>query len=179
MMVNPAINQETLPTRLGAFFTDRNAAKEAAETLRKDDSLAGSKVELIEPGSDPEKVDKKLAPEDKNVAKTALSSHIWFGIGGLSVGGVIALLLIFLGPAATQSSPFFTVFALVFIGALLGLLVAGFISLRPDQDPLIMKSHTANADGRWTLVVHGHDHHDIKTAKEVLQKSGGEITTTL
>lgn len=86
-MVDPAINMETSATRLSAFFTDANTEKKAAETLRKDENLAGSKVELIEPGSEPEKVDKKLAPEDKNVAKTAVSSHIWLGTGGPLAGG--------------------------------------------------------------------------------------------
>ena len=178
-MTNTALNQEKSPTKIGAFFKDKKTAEEAAANLINAEKLASSQVKLVKPGSEPDIVDKKLAPEDHNVARTMVSAHVWFGIGGIVAGLLIALLLVLIGPTATQSSPFFTVFALVFVGGIIGLLAGGFISLRPDQDPLIMKTHTANANDRWTLVVHGYDHEEIRKAEATLQRSGGDTIRTL
>ena len=89
----------------------------------------------------------------------------------LVLGLVVAALLATSGPAITRSSPVMTFIALGFLFPVLGLLLAGAVSLRPDHDPMIEQTRAATQTGHWTVIAHCASHDEQARAKDAIGHS--------
>ncbi len=83
------------------------------------------------------------------------------------------------GPTYTQDSPLPTYLALSFFGLLIGLMVAGAVSLRPDHDPLINETLEASHHHRWTVIVQTDDRESSHKAKEILETNAVTVKETI
>lgn len=150
-------------TLVAADFDDRDAALAAAS------SLQGDEVSVIAPG-DPLAA-RKLEPDQRGIWRTLIRSHLILGAGGALIGVTVALALI-AGWAAAASSPLYTLVFGVVMGAFLGMIAAGVLTLRPDHARVIRRVHAALRRGRWAVVVRPLDGLHARSAYAALQAAG-------
>lgn len=143
---------EDFPHKVSAEYDSQQSADQAVQLLVNHAELPRKQIRVIRP-HDPNMA-RKIEPGVKGIARTLMKSHIVLGLGGLVLGLLAATLLTTIGPALTRSSPLFTFIALGFLFPVVGLMLAGLISLRPDQDFLIEKTRTATDTGHWTVIAH-------------------------
>ena len=143
---------ENFSHKVSAEFNSQRSADETVQSLVARAELPAAQISVIQP-SDPY-IANKIEPETKGIALTFVKTHFVFGLTGFLLGLLAAALLATYGPALTQSSPLMTFIALGFLFPVLGLMLAGLLSLRPDHDSLVEKARPAADNGRWTVVVH-------------------------
>ena len=177
-MKTSAILGERYVSKVGAVFSSREAADRAAEAVAERADVERSEIRIVEP--DDRRESRKLEPESRGIARTLVRAHLTLGVLGAVSGGVLAGVLLLTGIGAFTASPWVTVLWLVAFGAVAGLLLGGFVSLRPDHDALNMKIEEVTRDGaHWGVVVHVRDHEHEKQARDVLVQMSGEVLTTL
>ncbi|MCB1842634.1 MAG: hypothetical protein KDI09_06690 [Halioglobus sp.] len=169
MSDNDLLQGEQFPHKISGEYESEDAARHAAELLINNAGLPETQVRVVEPG-DPS-LSRKVEPESRGIARTLVKSHITLGLAGLVSGLVLAALLVTFGPALTRSSPLqtFIVFGALF--SMTGLILAGAVSLRPDHDPLIVKTQHAARSGRWSVIAHCADFEEKARAKNTIDFS--------
>ncbi len=102
----------------------------------------------------------KLEPNSKGIGQTVLSSHLILGFVSSEVGLIIAGVLMTIDPAFATSSPVMMLAAVAILGAFIGLLIAGAISMHPDHEQAINSArHATHHQG--SVVVQNKAHHQI------------------
>ena len=126
-------------------------------------------VEQIDTAS-PESIDfeHKLEPNSKWNGQTVLSSHLILGLVSSEVGLIIAGVLMKIDPAFATSSPVMMLAAVAILGAFIGLLIAGAISMHPDHEQPINSARHATHH-QWSVLVQTKAHHQIEKAKKIMQ----------
>lgn len=157
---------ERYPCKVTAEFGSRESAEAVVAQLAEEPGLQQSRVELVVPGD--QRLGSKLEPEDRGIARTALKSHIVLGLAFLALGLAIAWLLVTFGPPLTRSSPLLVFIASGGLLTMVGLMLAGAITLRPDHDPLIAATRKAAQSGRWTVIVHCVDEAEKQRVKDLV-----------
>lgn len=152
-------------TLVAADFDDRASALAAASTLPDEE------VAVIAPG-DPQ-VARKLEPDQRGIWWTMIRSHLILGTGGLLLGLAAAWVLTTTWAAAASSPGFTALFAAV-MGAFMGMMIAGALTLRPDHGLVIRHVRTALRRGRWAVVVHPVDGLQTRAALSALRAAGAE-----
>lgn len=171
MAVN--VIDEQHPAKVAAIFKTESDASSARQALIDQGDFASKLINIIKP-EDPN-LSKKIEPESHGIAKTILKSH---GILGI-VGFILASILVAAGPTFTQNSPLPTYLALSFFGLLIGLMVAGAITLRPDHDPLINEIIEASHHQQWTVIVQTDNRGAVNKAKEILETDAVTVKETI
>lgn len=165
------------PGKIAGVYEQEAKAQQAINLLRDQGGFSADEVALVAPND--VNLGKKIEPDDQGIARTLLGSHVILGICGLVFGLVMAGILSLFGPALTTSSPLMVFIALPTLGAFIGLLVAGAVSLRPDHDPLINQTRDASRQHKWTVVVQIKDDKQIQQAKKLMQTSASSVVETL
>ncbi|MDX1572923.1 MAG: hypothetical protein R3341_02785 [Methylophaga sp.] len=168
---------EKHPAKVAAIFNNEAEAKRAKQDLINEGKFASNLINIVKP--EDSDLSKKIEPDNRGIVRTLLNSHIILGIGGLLVGLIAAAILVAIGPAFTQSSPFGTYFAMGFVGSMLGMMLAGAVSLRPDHDPLITKTIEANEHNEWTVIVQTDDREAVNLAKKILKNKSQSVRETI
>ncbi|MBU2874741.1 hypothetical protein [Marinobacter salexigens] len=163
-----AVFGENYSHKISAEFDSQVAAERGAESLESL-GIPLAQIRIVQP-NDPNMA-KKVEPETHGVARSLIKAHVRFGVIGLVVGLAVAGLLVTVGPALTRSSPVMTFIAVSFLFAVLALLLAGAVAMRPDHDVLIEKARTAKNEGRWTVVAHCDSLDQQKLAKTAMDDS--------
>lgn len=176
MIMTSTISSEDNATKVAGIFDTKESAQQALDTLNSDNQFAQSNVKQVSP-HDPS-FDEKLEPEDKHIGKTLLKTHLVFAVGGVIIGIVISSLLLFLELSFMQMYVFETYIAISVICVFIAMLAAGFMSIRPDHDPLINDVREATRAGKWVLIVHTDDSHKASKAKELMQPFAASTTST-
>jgi hypothetical protein len=166
MFDNDILVGERFPHKVSAEYTSQQAADQAAGSLVSRAGFERAQVQVVQP-HDPAMA-SKIEPEVKGIASTLAKSHIVLGVGGLVLGLLVAAVLVTSGPALTRASPVMTFIALGILSPMLGLLIAGAMSLRPDHDILVEKTRSARDAGEWTVVVHCADDDEMQRAKTAI-----------
>lgn len=150
MSTNPISGEQSNTKFLAVFDTEAD--------------LEQCKVTLEEAGYDPRQLaviaphernySRKIEPEPKGIFRTAIKAHVLFAILGFLLGLGLWAGLYWSGVALIASSPVVSVIPFLFIFTSAGLLLGGFMTLRPDHLLVIQGVKTAKREGRWSLVVH-------------------------
>lgn len=164
-------------TTVAALFGQAQDARDAAEHVVRDARLPEKQVSALGPGVPG--VARKLEPEEPGIVHTLVKSHVTLGLLGLIVGLLIGGVLILVGVGRAAASPFFTIGLAAIFGAVGGMMLGGFVSMRPDRTLLDTKVESAVEEGRWAVVVHPVDHGEEARAMDVLEHSNGEVIHTL
>lgn len=161
------VSGETLDHKLAAECGTVTEAEKVADDLCSVTSLSRGQVRVIAP-EDAHK-GSKLEPEDQGILDTAIRSHIWLGLAGASGG-----LLLFAVMAAAGLP--FVVHNLIWAGALfavfgsvVGLLLGGVYTLRPDHAAYVSRSTSALRKGYYVVAIHARDRDQISEAKRYLK----------
>lgn len=171
------IQDEKHTGRVAVVFGSEQAANAAKQKLMDQGKIKPSVINIVKP--DDSELSKKLEPESQGIANTLVKSHVWLGVIGLVVGLIIATILISIGPDIARSSPLQIYIVFIFLGPIIGMMLAGAVSLRPDHDPLITQTVEASNEHRWSVVVQTDDQDDIDLVKKLLESSAIEISETL
>ena len=171
------VTAEVSNHKVAAAFPDANAARQAAAGVASSLSLGAAQVQLIRPG-DPHP-GRKLEPESRGIWQTIVVAHVKLGIAGV-VAGVVAFVVMYgMGLPFIVNSPLAALLVLVFFGGVAGLMLGGFVSLRPDHDRYVEATREAMQEGMTTVVVHAFSVEQRAQAAEFLQARGGNVTSTL
>ncbi|GGZ62461.1 hypothetical protein [Paraglaciecola chathamensis] len=163
--------------KVSATYADEASAKKGATAVLDNAALQPDEVRIIGPHDT--QFDQKLENKDKKVGFFMLKAHMAFGLIGIVLGVFFAILLAFYGPSYTQNSPIMTVIALSILGFFVGLMLAGFISLRPDQDGVVNQSREATHDGKWVVVVNSPSHEKTEQVYDILGKTALSVSSSL
>lgn len=163
-------------TLVAAAFNDRQRAETAASILKEDPDLYGQ-VAIVQPGD--KHVGRKLEPENRGIWRTLVRSHVILGIGGLCVGLAVAAFLVALPWPAAADSPWFTALFAGVMGAFIGGMLGGLVTLRPDHGIVIRQVRDRLAHGQCAVIVHPLSESRAKDAFDILQGAGGAPVRSL
>ena len=128
----------------------------------------GGWVSLVAP--DDPAIDRKLEPEVRRIAGTAIWSHGIAGLIGFAIGVLIWGVAYWLSVALIVSTPGMSFFAIVLITTFLGLLAGGAITFRPDHNTVILPAKDASAEGKWVVVAHPTNDTEAQRAEDYLKR---------
>lgn len=164
-------------SHLTAVFKDEAQAHEAADELRRHPDMERAQISVIAPGES--RPASKVEPETRGIWRTAWKSHLVLGVLGLFLGIMVAKLLLASGAAFATTSPNVLVAVLAFFGLSGGMILAGLLTLRPDQDRLIGAARDAAAEDKWTVVAHIKNAGEKEAAREMLSQRTDQVNVSL
>jgi hypothetical protein len=168
---NPLFAEQSL-TLVAALFGDGQQAAMAAERLRQ----TQADVDIVQPND--KQWMRKLEPEGRAIRQTAFRSHAVLMAAGFALGVLLSFLLINTW-AAAAASPWMTGIAVTLIVTLVGGIVAGLLTLRPDRSAVAMQVKAGLSEGRWAVVAHPRDEAAAAQASEMLRHAGGNVLRSL
>jgi hypothetical protein len=144
-------------TRVAAFFANRKRAEAIADQVKHEAGLDDSQVYLLGApdgsGYDLPTFSRKLEPEPAGIQRTLVRAHIVTGGGGVIAGVVVFLGFFAADSAAVTSTPGISLVAMIFFGAMLGLLAGGLLAARPDHSFVISAVRLAIRRKQWAVLV--------------------------
>jgi VIT1/CCC1 family predicted Fe2+/Mn2+ transporter len=171
------ITGELSNSKVAAVFSNEPAARAAAQAVATTLSLGSAQVQVITP-ADPHP-GRKLEPESRGIWRTIVVAHVRLGIVGVVVGLLTFAALYAAGLPFIVNSPVAAALALLFFGAVAGLMLGGLVALRPDHDRYVEAARDAMESGNTTVVVHAFSGEQADQAADLLRAQGGEVTSTL
>lgn len=163
--------------KVAAAFSDAEAARRVARDVGTALALGPAQVQVIAPGEP--HPGRKLEPESRGIWRTVGIAHVKLGIAGAIAGLLVFALLYALDIAFVVQSAVASLLVLLGFGAVAGLFLGGFVSLRPDHDHYIEATRDAMAQGLTTVVVHAFSAAQREQAADFLRAQGGDVTSTL
>jgi hypothetical protein len=171
------ITGELSNSKVAAVFPDEGVARRAAQDVTAALALGEAQVQVITP-REPHP-GRKLEPEDRGIWRTIVIAHVRLGIAGAIAGLLVFALLYEIGIAFVVNSAVAAALVLLAFGAVAGLFLGGFVSLRMDQDRYVEAARDAMKAGHTTVVVHAFSAAQRHQAAEFLRGQGGDVTSTL
>ncbi|HSC79606.1 MAG TPA: riboflavin biosynthesis protein RibA, partial [Chitinolyticbacter sp.] len=134
-------------------------------------------VQLVGPGDG--QFGRKLEPESRGIARTAVRAHLTLAFVGALIGVTVFVALFFSGERAVVSSPLAAAAMLGALGLVFGLLAGGLITARPDHLAVVAPVRKAVRAGRWAVVVHPVSPRQTDEALRVLRGASHEVVRTI
>ncbi|MGO2479365.1 MAG: hypothetical protein ACTH7Q_13595 [Pseudoalteromonas sp.] len=175
--MHTTIDKESQASKIAGIFNNEDRAQNAVDAFIRNDDFQTNQMKLIPPYDS--QFDEKVEPEDKNIGKTLLRTHLAYGIAGLIVGILISSTLLVLDFAFMQSYVVETYTAVSVICIFIAMLAAGFVTVRPDHDHLINETRKATQSGKWVLIVHLNGNDKVDEAKHLLKPFAESTAVTL
>ncbi len=147
-------------TKVVAFYATQDAAERAAARLRerRPGGMQITQVKLLRPEdakrSRREILSTKEEPDQAGIWQTILRTHARLGLLGFIVGVLIWYGFRAAGNAAVLLSPLLSFIAIVLFSTMMGGMLAGLLSLRPDQTTMVQAIRDALREGRWAVMAH-------------------------
>lgn len=166
MQSSMSLTGEQKGHKVAAVFDTETDAKGAAKALCAGTSLTDDQVAVLSP-RDPHQ-GSELEPEDQGIWHTLVRSHVGLGAGGAVTGFIVFLILSALGIGFIAQNSVVAASVLAALGLMLGLLLAGAVTIRPDHTPYLMKAQSALSKGKYVLTVHASSTQQLQEAKSLL-----------
>lgn len=176
-MERTGIISERFPHVVDAVFHDERQARDAATALAAKAGLSNEQIDVVEP-NDPQRAEK-LEPESSEISRTILRSHAALGVIGAVVGLILAGIMVGAGFDFAQARPGWVYGIFAVVGALIGMLGAGLVSVRLDHERVIAETRDASTHGEWTVVAHAHDENEKHRADELLKEYSRAVSQSL
>jgi hypothetical protein len=164
-------------SKVVAIFRQPEAAEKARDQVKDVAGLEDRQVQVVGP-RDPQ-WSRKLEPEGVGIARTAIRAHLTCALAGLSLALVAWSLMYLADVVVIASTPLPSLIALALFGTMLGLMLGGALTMRPDHELMIDKVRQATRTGRWALVVHPVSRSQFDLALAMLQSTGAPVARTL
>lgn len=179
MTIKRVLFGERSLTKVAGLFVNRSGAENAAQQVKRMAGLDDAQVTLVGPpdGDDPRSpaFSSKLEPEQAGIWRTLVRAHLVSGTAGVLAGLLLYLGFVAAGNVAVASTPGMSLVAFVFFGGLLGLLVGGLLTARPDHAIVIVSVRRAIREGRWAVVIHPVTPTQIRRAMRELRGSSYRV----
>ncbi len=176
-MFTSHIVEEKKVRKVEAIFAARQEAEQAVKYLISETGIPLQHVQVID-GADPS-YEKKLEPEPQLIRRTLWRTHGVLGLAGIILGLLLGLGLAIAGVGAVVANPALAIATLAFFGAMLGLIAAGVMSLKPQHDAVNMDAVQNLNEGKVLVLVMAEASEEAKRAKACLkplaQKVNGEV----
>lgn len=156
-------------TLVAASFPNRWQARAAADALRRDSELDG---EVAVVGPEDTQVARKFEPEQTGIWCTMLRAHLILGVAGAAAGALAAVAFVMAGWPAASHSPGFLLLFLSVMGAFVGMMVGGLLTLRPDHGVVIRAMRAALRRREWAVVVRPLSRVQVDAAVAGLERAG-------
>ena len=176
-MADSPLTGEVSNSKVAAVFADVASATHVAERLRSALQLGDAQVQVITPFD--HRPGLKLEPEDRGIFRTLVRAHARLAAVGVVAGLLVFAVMWWLGVPWIVNSAVLAAGVLASFGGLAGLLLGGFMTLRPDHDPYILKVREALSEGRSAVVVHAFTRQQKADAEALLHEASGEVVATL
>jgi len=163
-----AVTGETFDHKVAAIVDTQNEANAVAREIIDETSLRDKQVIVVTPDDSHE--GRKLEPEDKGIARTAIRAHIRLGIVGVVVGFALFWLLFALGAGLVTNNSLTAALLLMFFGGVFGLLAGGAVTLRPDHAPYLISAQSALNKGQYVVTVHADSHRQLEEARTAFER---------
>lgn len=150
-MSTSIISGEQSNTKFLAVFATE-AELEHCRTALEQDGIDPNQLATIAPAE--KNYARKLEPEAQGIERTAVRSHALFGGLGLLVGVVIWVALYASEVEFIVASPVISLLPFILLFPVAGMMIGGFVTLRPDQLIISEGVTQAQKKGQWSLVVH-------------------------
>lgn len=122
---------------------------------------------------------RKLEPEQAGIGRTLIRAHVVAGTAGVIAGVLVYLGFLLADNAAVTSTPGMSLVAMVFFGGLIGLMLGGLLSARPDHVRVIATVRRAIRKGRWALVIHPVSQRQLDLAMHELRTHSIRVVRSL
>lgn len=169
-------------TKLAVICQDR-AQADAAARLAQSAGLAPAQVRVLTPAmaaqSHREWFAAAAEPEPGGIWRTFWRAHTVMGALGAVAGAALYAGFLAAGNPAVAGSPRLALLAMVFFGGVLGLLLGGLITLRPDHSTLLTRLRQALSQGQCAVIVHPTDPSQVQRTSEALGAHGHDVLRTL
>lgn len=177
MKSSVSITGEHQAHKAAAIFETESDAKGVAETLSKNTSLNDEQVLVVTPQDQHQ--GEALEPENQGIWHTLLRSHLWLGVGGAIAGFILFLILSAAGVGFIVQNTMAAAAVLAALGGVIGLLLAGGVTLRPDHTPYVVKAQAALNEGKYVLTVHASSSEQLKEATTVFKNRNVKMIRTI
>lgn len=163
--------------KVAAVFDTEQDARGTARTLCETTSLTDEQVSVLGPRDSHQ--GSELEPEDQGIWQSLVRSHIGLGAGGAVTGFVAFLILSALGIGFIAQNAVVAAAVLAALGLMLGLLLAGAVTIRPDHTPYLVKAQSALQQGKYVLAVHASSSEQLQEAKSLLDSRNVKTVQTI
>ncbi|MDO9007152.1 MAG: hypothetical protein Q8K57_16005 [Thiobacillus sp.] len=158
MKIKHLIFGERSLTKVAALFATKSVAEDVAQQVKVMAGLDDPQVYVVGPPDggavNSPAFSRKLEPEQAGIWRTLVRAHVVAGTAGVIAGVLVYLGFLLAASAAVKSSPGVSLVAMVFFGGLIGLLLGGLLTARPDHVRVITAVRRAIRRGRWAVVIH-------------------------
>ena len=157
--------------------TFRNPIDAADAARRLQDRLPTSRIRLVQPEHAGDEAD--IEPDPQSDLRALTGSPIALGSIGAVAGLLVASVLVGSDWSPALASPVFLITSLALGGAMLGQLLAGLLTRRPDRGYVIWQVRNRTRHGQWAVVADSSDEASADSASTFLQDAGGEVVRSL
>ncbi|HUH87088.1 MAG TPA: hypothetical protein VL003_03445 [Pusillimonas sp.] len=172
-----ALFGEGATTKIAAVYETRDAASAAAQALSRQAKLEPSQWMLVAP--EERDYARKLEPESKGIARTGIRAHLILGAVGFLVGVVLWAVLYALPITYIVASPGASAAVIVSFATILGMMLGGLVTARPDHQIVILKVRKAAEQGKWSLVLHPRNPEQCDALMKALTDAGVDVVRTV
>lgn len=183
MRIKHLIFGERSLTKVAGIFTSKTQAENVAQQVKQAAGLDDPQVYLVGPpdGAAPNSpaFSRKLEPEQAGIWRTLVRAHVVAGIAGIIAGILLYLGFIVAGSAAVKSTPGMSLVAMVFFGGVIGLMLGGLLTARPDHARVITTVRRAIRKGRWAVVIHPLTQRQLDATMHALRTHSDRVVRSL
>lgn len=145
-------------TKVAGLFTSRSLAENAASQLQLEVGFDEARVRILGPsdtaGLRRGVLSRSLEPEQAGIWHTLIRAHLFTGSVGLTLALLVYVGFLLGNHPAVISSPGLSLMAMLFVGGVFGLMVGGFLSLRPDHHRVLVAVRRALRKEQWAVIAH-------------------------
>lgn len=163
--------------KVAAVFETESDVNGTAKALCEETSLTNAQVSVLSPSDRHQ--GKELEPEDRGIWQTLVRSHVGLGIGCAISGFIAYVILSAIGIGFISQNAVVSASALTALGLMIGLLLAGGVTIRPDHTPYLIKAQSALRKGQYVLAVHSENTQQLQEAKSLLAARNVKTVQTL
>lgn len=154
--------------KMVAVFDSTAQAQQAATALREATAFGPDQLDVVDPTTGNR--NRRLWPESRGIWRTWLKAHAVFGAAGAVIGLVAFLTLYLVDFRVVSNNPVLAGIVFLHVPTLMGLLVGGLFTLRPDQAPYLYTARDALDNGKSILLVHARTSEELSVARQVLEQ---------
>jgi hypothetical protein len=170
-------------TKVAALFASKSLAEDVAQQVKETAGLDDPQVYLVGPPDgtalNSPAFSRKLEPEQAGIWRTLIRAHVVAGTAGVIAGVLVYLGFILADSAAVKSTPGMSLVAMVFFGGLIGLLLGGLLTARPDHVRVITTVRRAIRRGLWAVVIHPVTQRQLDLAMRELRTRSDRVVRSL
>lgn len=172
---------EKSSTKVASVFAAEADARDAAASVTAAAHLQAAQAKVLSPAdgrlSRRELFGEKVQPESRGIGKTFLRSHLVLG----AIGGALGVLLWWALRAhpLIASTPLMALVALGGFGITFGMILAGVVTLRPDQSALYAQLKDSLQAGKWGVIFHPVDAAQTEAIQAALRARDAHVMSSL